>query len=115
MNKLLLIVLTAGVLVVEVEMIPVGRWRRSDDGGPLEEVVEHLAEQVTSLTAQLNSVNTDLSALKSKTGKCAFLTDTSPTFCLSPRPTFHTCIFLFEKKNPKNMLGRSTVFNYNHC
>ena len=76
MNKLLLIVLVVGVFVVEVEMIPVGRGRRSDDGGPLEVVVEQLSQQVTSLTAQLNSVNTqlssmntDLSALKTRTGK----------------------------------------------
>ena len=78
MNKLLLIVLVVGVFVVEVAVSAEVR-ERSDDGGPLEVVVEHLSQQVISLTAQLSSVNTqlnsvssDLSALKTRTGKLPF-------------------------------------------
>jgi len=55
------------------------RGKRSDDGGPLEVVVQQLTQQVNSLTAQLNQhVNelnahlgqqdTKLTALEAKTG-----------------------------------------------
>ena len=107
MNKLLLIALTVGVFVVEVTVSAESRERRSDDGGPLEVVVEQLSQQVTSLTAQLNSVNTqltaqlnsvntqlnsvntDLSALKSRTGKRLLLTCLSICLSFRHRHTFH--------------------------
>ena len=57
------------LLVVSVTSSRLTRQKRSDDGGPLEAVVEQLTQQVTSLNAQLNSVNAEVTALKMKTGK----------------------------------------------
>ena len=68
------------LLMVDVTSSPVGRERRSDDAGPLVLVVEKLTQQVNSLntqlieqansfTAQLDSVNAEVTALKAKTGK----------------------------------------------
>ena len=49
------------------------RRKRSDDGGPLEAVVENLSQQVNVLNAQLtqqvNSLNAEIAVIKSKTGK----------------------------------------------
>ena len=67
MNTLMFIVVVVGVFVVEVTAE--SRERRADDGGPLEVVVQHLSQQVTSLTAQLNSAVTELTELKGRTGE----------------------------------------------
>ena len=45
------------------------RRKRSDDGGPLEAVVEHLSQQLSSLDAQQTSVNSEITALKTQTGQ----------------------------------------------
>ena len=58
--------------MVSVTSSRLTRQKRSDDGGPLEAVVEQLTQQVTSLNAQLNSVNAEVTALKMKTGKKFF-------------------------------------------
>ena len=59
----LLTMATVQVVLVTGESGPlVDRQRRSDDGGPLEAVVEHLSQQVTSLNAQM-------AALQAKTSK----------------------------------------------
>ena len=64
---MMFIVVVVGVFVVEVTAE--SRERRADDGGPLEVVVQHLSQQVTSLTAQLNSAVTELTELKRRTGE----------------------------------------------
>ena len=60
------------LLVVSVTSSRLTKQKRSDDGCPLEAVVEQLTQQVTSLNAQLNSVNAEVTALKMKTGKKYF-------------------------------------------
>lgn len=68
----LVMVVTVGSLAGTVTMSSsssrVSRHKRSDDEGPLETVVEHLSQQVTSLNAQLNSANSRIATLETKTG-----------------------------------------------
>jgi hypothetical protein len=45
------------------------RGKRTDDMGSMEVVVQHLSQQVNSLTAQLNQQATEIAALKAKDGK----------------------------------------------
>ena len=53
------------ILLVAIELSAASRERRSDDGAPLEVVVEHLSQQVTHLNSQV-------AALKTKTGTSGF-------------------------------------------
>ena len=80
------LVFTVQLLVLNVSTSTASREKRSDDGDPLEAVVEHLSQQVTALnaqltqqansfTAQLNSVNTEVAALKAKTGTYSCLSN----------------------------------------
>ena len=70
----------AAVTLTNVSTSVANRPKRSDDVDPLKAVVEQLARQVTSLSTQLtqqgnsfnvhlNAVNTEVTALKSKTGE----------------------------------------------
>ena len=51
------------ILFVAIQLSTASREKRSDDRDPLEAVVEHLSQQVTAL-------NSELAALKTKTGTC---------------------------------------------
>ena len=69
--QFLVIVFVAGeMLMVKVLTSAVSGQKRSDDGGPLQAVVEHLSQQVSSLTAQLtqqaHSFNIQLNAIRSE-------------------------------------------------
>lgn len=69
-SQFLVIVYFAVVaMVVNVSLSAASTLKRSDDGSPLEAVVEQLSQQVASLTARLNTVNTEVAALKTKTGE----------------------------------------------
>ena len=59
----LLIIVTVGVLLMtrEVASSRVTRQKRSDDGGPLESVVEQLSKLVTSLNAKVAVLETKTS------------------------------------------------------
>ena len=71
--KLLLFFLsiaTTKLMLVDAEAgSRVSRQRRSDDGGPLEAVVEHQSQQISTLNAQLNAVNAKMAALEARTSK----------------------------------------------
>ena len=54
--------ITLALLLMSVTSSSVGRRKRSDDGGPLESVVEQLSQQV-------NSLNAEVAVLKTKTGR----------------------------------------------
>ena len=70
----------AAVTLTNVSTSVANRPKRSDDVDPLKAVVEQLTRQVTSLSTQLtqqgntsnvhlNAVNTEVTALKRKTGE----------------------------------------------
>ena len=61
--------LVLGGVTVTSSSRGVGRQRRSDDAGPLEAVVEHLSQRVTSLDAQLNAATARIATLETKTGE----------------------------------------------
>ena len=82
-------------MVVNVSLSAASRLKRSDDGGPLEAVVEQLSQQVASLTARLNTVNTEVAALKTKTGERIILCCPSlhAAFIMSSFHVSHHLIF----------------------
>ena len=67
-SALLLLYATADSLIVGVRAVHEVREKRSDDGGPLQAVVDQLSQQVNSLTAQLAAVNAEVAALKTQAG-----------------------------------------------